>query len=244
MFKVKSEVTITYELGFEGDYEEQVQENGYDIVGPVFNISAEPGVVSEVHLPHSLCLEGLKRGIALIRFGNFKDRKMKIIKRVTIGPSHIVLENPSFSGLTPLLSKLWRRPIPFKGKVLLYSQVVCPQNEDYMEYKFHLYVIPRNQPEIKKLHEQKQTRGFKDMEKPHVMKSRLYTKTDYSVRANPDGKISPKLLQFEISCETDNLPFVEVIVDGHAKELSLSMSPMGSDDPLWEVEVTKGKKKK
>ncbi|XP_040208026.1 NACHT, LRR and PYD domains-containing protein 3-like [Rana temporaria] len=240
MFKVKSEVTITYELGFEGDYEEQVQENGYDIVGPVFNITVEPGVVSEVHLPHSLCLEGLKRGITLIRFGHFKDGKMKIIKPLTIGPSHIVLENPSFSGLSPLLSKLWRRPVSFKGKVLLYSKVVCPQNKEYSEYRFHLYVIPRNQPEITKLHKQKQNKGFQDMEKPHDMTSRLYTKTDYTVRAHPDGKISRELVQFEISCETESLSFTEVNVDRNAKELSLSISLMGSDDPLWKGDITEG----
>ncbi|XP_073485497.1 NACHT, LRR and PYD domains-containing protein 3-like isoform X2 [Aquarana catesbeiana] len=240
MFKVKSEVTITYELGFESDYEEQVQENGYDIVGPVFNISAEPDVVLEVHLPHSLCLEGLKRGITLIRFGNLKDGKMKIIKPVTIGPSHIVLENPSFSGLLPLLSKLWRRPIPFKGKVLLYSKVVCPEDVNCLEYRFHLYVIPRNQPEIKKLYEWKHSHGFQDMEKPHLTKSRLYTKTEYAVRVHPDGKISPELLEFEISCETENLPFVEVNVDSNAKELSLSISLKGSDDPLWKGDITEG----
>ncbi|XP_077346632.1 NACHT, LRR and PYD domains-containing protein 3-like isoform X1 [Lithobates pipiens] len=240
MFKVKSEVTITYELKVESDYVNKIQENEYDIVGPVFNITVEPKVVSEVYLPHYLCLQGLKRGISLIRCGNFKDGKFNIIKPVTIGPSHIILENPSFSSLVALFSKLWRRPIPFKGKILLYSKVVCPEDMNCLEYKFHLYVIPQKQPEIKKLHVQKQTNGFKDMEKPHIMNSRLYTRTDYSVKVQPDGKITPRHLRLKIYCETEDLPFVEVIVGRNAKELALFMSVKESDDSLWEGGITEG----
>ncbi|XP_073485507.1 NACHT, LRR and PYD domains-containing protein 12-like isoform X2 [Aquarana catesbeiana] len=240
MFKVKSEVTITYELKFESDYVNKIQENEYDIVGPMFNITVEPKVVSEVYLPHYLCLQGLKRGISLIRCGHFKDGKFNIIKPVTIGPSHIVVENPSFSSLVALFLKLWRRPIPFKGKILLYSKVVCPEDVTCLEYKFHLYVIPKKQPEIKKLHQQKQTNGFKDMEKPHIMKSRLYTKTDYSVKVQPDGKITPRHLQLKINYETEDLPFVEVIANRNAKELVLFMSEKESDDSLWEGDITEG----
>lgn len=58
------------------------------------------------------------------------------------------MENPSFSGFVALVCKLWTGPTPFKGKGLLYSKVVCPEDVNYMEYKFHLYVVPRNQPKI------------------------------------------------------------------------------------------------
>ncbi|XP_073488547.1 NACHT, LRR and PYD domains-containing protein 1a-like [Aquarana catesbeiana] len=239
-FQVKSQVTITYDLEFLSGTVNKIQKEGYYIVGPMFNITVDPDVVSAVHLPHYLHLQGLKRGISLIRCGNFKDGIFNIIKHQTIGPSHIVLENPSFSSLFVLLLNLWRGPIPFEGKALLYGKVVCPEDVKFLEYKFHLHVIPRNQLEIKKLHEHKKSYGFQDMGKPHLMKSGVYTKTGYTVSVQPNGRICPKVLQLEIGNELEDLPFVEVIVDRNSKELLMFMSLNGSDDPLWEGEVTEG----
>ncbi|XP_040208025.1 NACHT, LRR and PYD domains-containing protein 12-like [Rana temporaria] len=255
MFKVKSEVTITYELELESDNLDNIQKDGYDVVGPMFNITVEPGVVSEVHLPHSLCLQGLKRGIALIRCGHFKDGKFTIIKPVTIGQSHIVVENPSFSGFVALFWKLWIRLTPFRGKVLLYSKVVCPQDMNYMEYKFHLYVVPRNQPEMGELDKQKKTDGFKHMQKPQQIQCSLYARTEYTVDVQPYGNICPEHLEFESSCETENLSFVEVSMSRKTKELSMFVSlkknsnesteenAEGRTDVLWKVAITEGELK-
>ncbi|XP_073491216.1 NACHT, LRR and PYD domains-containing protein 1b allele 4-like [Aquarana catesbeiana] len=56
-FQVKSPVTIEYELEYGKNYMKQIKDSGYELVGPLFNITVKPGVVSSVHLPHYFYLE-------------------------------------------------------------------------------------------------------------------------------------------------------------------------------------------
>ncbi|XP_073485493.1 NACHT, LRR and PYD domains-containing protein 12-like isoform X2 [Aquarana catesbeiana] len=340
MFKVKSEVTIKYELELESDDLDKIQKKGYDVVGPMFNITVEPGVVSEVHLPHSLCLrgklkqlargrscgeicpdstaknteecaidetvkvdsdtflsstvvqseegtsqtmvpasvdeedfeeedfeeettehssgtdapclcKGLKRGIALIRCGNFKDGKCNIIKPVSIRPFQFTRQHAGILAVLAIAYIVWKHYIPYKGKVLLYGKVVCPEDMNYMEYKFHLYVIPRKQPEIRELDKQKKADGFKRLRKPHQIQRSLRETTEYTVGVQPHKKIFPKYLEFQGSCETKELPFVEVSVDRNAKDISMFVSiknyskenTEGSMEVIWEGDISEGKKK-
>ncbi|XP_077349849.1 NACHT, LRR and PYD domains-containing protein 6-like [Lithobates pipiens] len=194
MFKAKSESIVTYELEFGSENLNEVQNKGYDIVGPVFNITVEPGILSVVHLPHYLSLEDLKRGFVLIRCGHVTGGKFNITKPVTVGSSHIVIENPSSSNFFPALhAKLWRRPIPLEGKVLLYSKVVSPEDVNYMEYTFHLYVVPVNQPQLRKLDKEKRDDGFNHMNKPHQIQRSLNFKTDYAFSVQPNGALLPEV---------------------------------------------------
>ncbi|KAM4024608.1 NACHT, LRR and PYD domains-containing protein 1b allele 3-like isoform 2-T2 [Anomaloglossus baeobatrachus] len=242
-FKVESGTTVEYSLEYGDDYINLIQELGYELLGPIFNVRVLSGDVSAVHLPHYVCLEGLKDK-SKIKFGHFKDGKVSLKIPSVIDPSYVVLNHPTFSCVAPIgervMSFLRRvKPYPFSGKVVLYVRVLCADNHKLKELRIHLYLIPADRHRLKKLDECKGRLGFKNIDKPGAFNN-VFTKTNYIISGKPTPSIFPPKLQFLIHKEIEDYGFTEINISHSAEEISLKVreeSP--GSEPLWQGLLTR-----
>lgn len=240
-FQVKSQVTIEYELEYGKDYIKQIKDSGYELVGPLFNITVEPDVVSTVHLPHYLYLEGLGRDKSSIKYGHFKDEKVHFKTPTRINSSYIVLENPTFSRAGAMIRStsfltLRKRSIQIEAKVVLYFRIMSPHNEEIKEYRTHLYLVPCKNPDLQKLDDLKEKHGFIKIDKP--ASTILIAGETYKVNAEgPNPSVIPESLKFKQNNPIKDLPFAEINVGGSATSISLKLAT--AEKSVWTGALTR-----
>ncbi|XP_073491929.1 caspase recruitment domain-containing protein 8-like [Aquarana catesbeiana] len=224
----------------------QIKDSGYELVGFLFNITVEPSVVSSVHLPHYLHLEGLGKDKSSIKYGHFKDGKLHFKSPTSINSSYIVLDNPTFSraGAMFRLTSFWtqrKKSISISGMVLLYFCVVSPHLEKVKEYRTHLYLVPCKKADLKELDKRKTKNGFQMIDKPpgaKLIAGKTYTVTHTVTHEKTDDKVKPLFLEFEIKEEIQNLNFLEINVKGNAKSIFLLAAAEDQDTTVWSGELT------
>ncbi|XP_066433679.1 NACHT, LRR and PYD domains-containing protein 1b allele 3-like isoform X2 [Eleutherodactylus coqui] len=252
-FEVESKAIIEYSVQYDNDYMNLIQKNGYELLGPMFNVRVESGVVSEVHLPHYVSLDGF-RDQSMIKFGHFKNGKIILKTPTRIEPSYIVLEKPTFcyvGAIGKQYTSIWRRKksYPINGKVLIYFRVVCPGQDDIMEYRIHLYLLPAGIPSLKDLDDLKRYHGFHRVDKPSHTTSSVYTKTNYTIsligeELNP--YICPEFLQFMVHKEIKDHPFTEINISKNAIlrsanpiSLHVEMEKSSESEPVWKGRLSR-----
>ncbi|XP_066433676.1 NACHT, LRR and PYD domains-containing protein 1a-like [Eleutherodactylus coqui] len=251
-FEVESKAIIEYSVQYDNDYMNLIQKNGYELLGPMFNVQVVSGAVSVVHLPHYVCLDGF-RDQSMIKFGHFKDGNVILEIPTRIEPSYIVLENPTFSCVAAIgeqYTSIWRRKksYPINGKVLIYFRVVCPGQDDIMEYRIHLYLLPAGIPCLEDLDDLKRINKFKRVDKPSHTTSSVYTKTKYMIgltkELNP--RICPEKLQFMVHKEIKEHPFTEINISKNAilkstNSISLQVlaEKSSESEPVWEGQLSR-----
>ncbi|XP_040297041.1 NACHT, LRR and PYD domains-containing protein 1b allele 3-like isoform X3 [Bufo bufo] len=241
-FKVETKTIIEYSLEYGNDYINLIQENGCELLGPIFNVDIKSVRVSAVYLPHYVCLEGFK-DTSMIKFGHFKDGKVTLQIPTKIEPSYVVQNDPKFSCVAAVgehSTSIWRRKktFPFNGQVLLYSRVVG--DDEYMEYRIHLYLVPTDRPHLKKLNEQMRHDGYKRINKPSLIR-KVYTNKDYSITGKPNPKICPKTLQFTVHTEIEHCEFTEMNFAKSTEEILLHVkAESSSPETVWSGELTRG----
>ncbi|XP_069841071.1 NACHT, LRR and PYD domains-containing protein 1a-like [Dendropsophus ebraccatus] len=248
-FGVETRTIIEYSLEYGDDYMTLIQDNGYELLGPIFNVRVLSGRVSAVYLPHYVCLDGFLDK-SLIKFGDFKDGKLTLKIPTRIESSYVVLENPTFSPVAPVGKQRTsasgkKRRYPFNGMVFLYFRVVCPNNNDRAEYRIHLYLIPVGRCHIKNLTEQKEKEGFQKISKPPQTRS-VYADVNYIIRGEPDADIEPKTLELKIHKEIEKCPYTEI--NFSKKAISQSEKPIilcvidkksSESEPVWRGRLTR-----
>ncbi|KAM5158348.1 NACHT, LRR and PYD domains-containing protein 3-like [Mantella aurantiaca] len=89
-----------------------------------------------------------------------------------------------------------RNPAKFEGNKISFEAETFikrrnPAKADrFTKIKGSMLLKSKHSPE--KFKELKEKSGFKDMEKPHTLKSKLYTKTEYTVKTEPNANILPE----------------------------------------------------
>ncbi|XP_069838383.1 uncharacterized protein [Dendropsophus ebraccatus] len=248
-FEVETTAIIEYSLEYGDDYMKVIQDNGYELLGPIFNVQVLSGLVSAVYLPHYVCLDGFLDK-SLIKFGDFKGGNLTLKIPTRIESSYVVLENPTFTPVAPVGKQRTsasgkKRRYPFNGMVFLYFRVVCPNNNDRAEYRIHLYLIPVGRCHIKNLTEQKEKEGFQKISKPPQTKS-VYADVNYIIRGEPDADIEPKTLELKIHKEIEKCPYTEI--NFSKKAISQSEKPIilcvidkksSESEPVWRGRLTR-----
>ncbi|XP_071975553.1 NACHT, LRR and PYD domains-containing protein 1b allele 3-like [Engystomops pustulosus] len=248
-FHVKTKTEIEYSLEYGNDYMNLIRDNGYELLGPIFNVQVISGKVATVYLPHYVCLENFEGDRNLIKFGDLKDGKVKLKTPTRTESSHLVLENPSFSCVAPVGEQsliFWKRkPFPFNGKVLLYFRVVCPEKEEFMEYRIHLFLIPTDKPDLERLDYLKSTHGFKRIDKPSQAKN-VFTNKDYIIKGKPSQNILPQTLQFPINTEIEHCPYTEInttkqaiLKNGEQLIFTVETEESLQQEPVWKGLMTR-----
>ncbi|XP_068102672.1 NACHT, LRR and PYD domains-containing protein 1b allele 3-like [Hyperolius riggenbachi] len=238
-FQVKRSTTVEYEVEYGSQYMKLVEEKKCELVGPLFNLKFDDNSVLCVHLPHYVNIKGENN--SKIECGYFKDGKVNTKTPFKIESSSIVLKNPTPCCVGALWgSSFWRKnPVPFSAKVLLYASVLMPHKQESKEYKVHLYLIPAEKPELKKLDTLKAQSGFKLIDKPSDISRDVYENTDYTVTVeDPKAIIFPSVLNFKPNRDISQSSFVEITVAGSAEKICLSLKDKRKQ--LWKGELTKG----
>ncbi|XP_063791288.1 uncharacterized protein LOC134945751 isoform X2 [Pseudophryne corroboree] len=235
-FLVKHPVTIQYNLESWHDHLTGIQGDRFEVVGPLFNIKTDdPYAVSAVYLPHYLCIAGFTGDKSQIKCAHFKDGNMTLEPPTQIKPFYIILENPSFSCLGPLLS-LVKKKVPIHGGVLIYFRVVCQDEPEYQEYKIHLYLLPYPTHTEEALDKKNVTFGLQRINKPPHTCDTVYTRIKYLVRVQPGASIIPKKLKFQ----SEPYQYTEINLKANDTNIYLNVSEEESEPAIWEAQLTKG----
>ncbi|KAM5151696.1 uncharacterized protein ACMZJ9_009938 [Mantella aurantiaca] len=242
-FQVAGPVDIDYYLESWSDYWRETPGSQQEIIGPLFNIKInEPmmaNAVSAVYLPHYLCLRSFTEDQLNIKCAHFTDGNMVLKSPARVEPFHIVLENPSFSCLGPLLL-LVKKKIPMHGVVFLYFRVVCPGELEYQEYKIHLHLMPLTAHIEEKLDKEKMKLGFKRIAKPPQTNDSVYRKTKYLITSDPQDYVLPKTLKFQSSHHSEPSQFTEISVKGNDINISLGVADESTKETVWDTILTRG----
>uniref|UniRef100_A0A8C3XTI5 FIIND domain-containing protein n=1 Tax=Chelydra serpentina TaxID=8475 RepID=A0A8C3XTI5_CHESE len=138
-FEVRAAVTVQYRYDSWDQHLREWSTPEWLVIGPLFNIQAEPATaVAAVHLPHFLCLAGTVTDISQMRIIHFTDEGMTLEEPTGVRPSHVVLENPSFSLYGVIFICLSCLRIPVHSLVLIYQALRLADTT------LHLYLIPND----------------------------------------------------------------------------------------------------
>ncbi|XP_069838388.1 NACHT, LRR and PYD domains-containing protein 1b allele 2-like isoform X2 [Dendropsophus ebraccatus] len=247
-FEVEIETSIEYSVKYGDECMTLIQDNGYELLGPIFNVQVLSGRVSAVYLPHYVCLEGFKGDESLIKFGHFKDGKLTLKTPDDIDGSYLKLKDPDFSWVAavgePFLS-FWKRKkhYPYNGQVLLYARVAG--KETSAEFRIHLYLIPDGIPYVENLTELKEREGFQKISKRQVTK-KVYAGRNYIITGEPDADIDNETLTFTKQKKNESLDFVEVnfskdalLKNGEPILLRVKAEKSSESEPVWKGKLTR-----
>ncbi|XP_077303428.1 NACHT, LRR and PYD domains-containing protein 1b allele 3-like [Lithobates pipiens] len=242
-FQVTGPVVIEYSLESWSDHLEEIPASKHEIIGPLFNIKiceqSTANVVSAVYLPHYLCLRSFTGDPSSIKCAHFIDGNMAFKSPTRVEPFYIVLENPTFSCLGPLLS-LVKKKIPIHGIVLIYFRIVCPGEPEYEEYKIHLHLLPLIAHIGERLDKEKKTLGFQRVAKPPQTNDTVYTKTKYQITSRSQDYVHPKTLKFQSSHHSEPFEFTEIRVRGNDINIFLEVKEESTTEIVWDTILTRG----
>lgn len=248
-FQVTRPVTIEYEVDSWNSYSSLFHnlQSKYEILGPLFNIKTdlEPGVVSEVYLPHCLCLKGFKEDTSCIKCAHFKDDNITLEAPTRVEPYYVVLENPTFSPIGIILYPfMWlsdgiTKLIPFHGMVLIYWRISGVTDPDHRKFRIHLYLMPYNQSVDMDINSFEKNLRYDRLYKPHQTDF-LYCGRKYEVKASQNARVLPKTLLFQSSYVSGLYPFTEVTVDDKETDKGFGIAVEDGDSSVWQAEVDRG----
>ncbi|XP_072273258.1 NACHT, LRR and PYD domains-containing protein 1a-like isoform X2 [Pyxicephalus adspersus] len=269
MFKVTRPVTIEYELDSWIKYATPIKSRfkRCEILGPLFNIKTnlEPGVVSAVYLPHSLCIRGFKADSFAVVCVHIQDENLISEKPTKVEPHYAVVANPNFSALGVLMYPFqWVKNITEKfqrrhGMVLLYWKIIGMDDPIHRKYKINLYLMPHILSIKKDIENDEKKKGFYEIHKPTQTKS-LYIMKSYDVClqpvvhpkdiANDENYIDeylkpvcPKMLEFRSDYLSGPYPYTEINVYSNKAQQSIQSIDIHVKDKehsVWQANIDRG----
>ncbi|XP_072273254.1 NACHT, LRR and PYD domains-containing protein 1b allele 3-like isoform X2 [Pyxicephalus adspersus] len=242
-FQVTGPVVIDYYLESWSDFMKEIPGCKHEIIGPLFNIKTnqkpKANAVSAVYLPHYLCLGSFTEDQSCIKCAHFTEGNMTMKTPSRVEPFYIVLENPTFSWLGPLLSFM-NKKIPIHGMVLIYFRVVCPGDVECQEYKIHLYLLPLLAHIEQQLDKEKMEFEFRRIAKPPQTNDTVYTKTKYLVTGHPQNYVRPKSLKFQSTDHSKPYEFTEISVKENDIDIFLDVAEESTEEKVWDTILTRG----
>lgn len=235
-FVVRGPVTIEIEFCAWGQFlDRTVPQHSWMVVGPLFDIKAEPGAVAAVYLPHFVVLQGAHVDISLFQVAHFKEEGMLLEKPARVEPCYAVLENPSFSPVGVLLRMIHAALpfIPVTSTVLLYYHF---QPE---EVTFHLYLIPNDCTIRKAIDDEEKKFQFVRIHKPPPL-TPLYVGSRYTVSGSKKLEIIPKELELCYRSPGESQLFSEFYIDHFGTGIKLQMRDKKDGTVVWEALVKRG----
>ncbi|KAG6922001.1 NLR family pyrin domain containing 1, partial [Chelydra serpentina] len=234
-FEVRAAVTVQYRYDSWDQHLSKWSTPEWLVIGPLFNIQAEPATaVAAVHLPHFLCLAGGQTDISQMRIIHFTDEGMTLEEPTGVRPSHVVLENPSFSLYGVIFICLSCLRIPVHSLVLIYQALRLADTT------LHLYLIPNDCSLEKAIGKHEEKRRSVSVDKSPQTNEPLYFGTDYTVCCSSEAEITPKKLTFSYTSRENRQPFVEVYIEEMKGSVQLSVTESSSGDPHWETTLRPG----
>ncbi|GAB1296383.1 NACHT, LRR and PYD domains-containing protein 1a [Apodemus speciosus] len=239
-FVVKRAVTIEIEFCPWSQYLEKIPlQHRLMVVGPLFDIKAEQGVVTAVYLPHFVSLQGNQEGkvdTSLIHIAHFQKHGMVLETPARVEQHYAVLEIPSFSPIGVLL-----RLIPAVGHFIPITSITLIYYHLYLkDVTFHLYLVPNDCTIRKAIDDEEMKFQFVRINKPPPVDA-LYIGSRYIVSGTQKVEIIPKL---NWSCATrspgKSQLFSEIYIGQMESEIKLQLRDKRHMNLIWEALLKPG----
>ncbi|XP_068965025.1 NACHT, LRR and PYD domains-containing protein 1-like [Petaurus breviceps papuanus] len=233
-FSVRSEVTVDIEFGTWNQHLDWTQKQSWMIAGPLFHIRVDPGVVTSVHLPHFVSLQGGKFDVSLFKIAHFKEEGMVLENPTRVQSSHAILENPSFSSMGILLRIMHStfKFIPIYSTTLIYCHLGAE------DITLHLYLIPSDCTIKKAIDEEEAKFHFLRVHKPSPV-TPLYIGSRFLVSGSKHLEIMPAELELCYQSAGECQFFSEIYSSNVKEKISLDLRhPNGT--LVWETLVRLG----
>ncbi|XP_053544778.1 NACHT, LRR and PYD domains-containing protein 1b allele 2 isoform X2 [Bombina bombina] len=232
-FLVTSPVVIDYALQSWNTYFNDIEKQGYEMAGPLFNIriGSDPTVVKSVYLPHNLCLKGLDTDLYKnIKVFNLNDAGMTLESPTRIEPYYVELLNPTFSPVGVVVRRLISYLIGRHGRILIFYK--CSDG-----HTFHLFLTPLCDITKQAIEENEKKAHFKNLRKPPQSLTVLYTGKKYIVMGPGEAEIYPEELEFS---NFPNEIFSEIHMKMIANDFLLQLLTKEHKELVWCAKVRQG----
>ncbi|XP_036602568.1 NACHT, LRR and PYD domains-containing protein 1 [Trichosurus vulpecula] len=233
-FSVRSEVTVDIEFGSWNQHLDWTQKQSWMIAGPLFHITVDPEVVTSVHLPHFVSLQGGNFDVSLFKIAHFKEEGMVLENPTRVESSHAILENPSFSSMGILLRIMHTtfKFIPIYSTTLIYCHLGAE------DITLHLYLIPSDCTIKKAIDEEEAKFHFLRLHKPSPV-TPLYIGSRFLVSGSKHLEIMPAELELCYQSAGECQFFSEIYSSNLKEKISLDLRHLNGT-LVWETLVRSG----
>ncbi|XP_021068344.1 NACHT, LRR and PYD domains-containing protein 1 [Mus pahari] len=200
------------------------------VAGPLFDIKAEQGAVTEVYLPHFVSLQEGVVDSSMFRIAHFQEYGMVLETPARVKQHYAVLENPSFSPMGVLLRMIpaVRHFIPITSITLIYYHL-------YLEdVTFHLYLVPNDCSIRKAIDEEEMKFQFVRINKPPPVDA-LYLGSRYIVSSSKLVEIIPEELELCYRSPGESQLFSEIDVGHMDSVIKLQIKDKRNMNLKWET---------
>ncbi|XP_072273314.1 NACHT, LRR and PYD domains-containing protein 1b allele 2-like [Pyxicephalus adspersus] len=235
-FLVNCPLTIEYNMVDWKNYLTENDKNNYETMSPLFNIktSARPHEISAVYLPHSLHPKNFEINKPYLKCACFEDRSLNWVLPKNVEPSHVVLENPTYSLVGVLMENSQtreRKQAQSYGTVLIYCKPVTKH------FLVHVYLVPLCKSSVKKAIKTKETRcGFRWIDKPPFIPN-VSKNITYVIKSSGGVMIENKDLHC-LNKVTEQYPYAEIRIPERYPEVHLHISEKGEETNIWSCVLT------
>uniref|UniRef100_A0A087XC73 FIIND domain-containing protein n=1 Tax=Poecilia formosa TaxID=48698 RepID=A0A087XC73_POEFO len=209
---------------------ERMESRGYRPAGPLLDISLITGRMTEVFLPHWICVDDVRKPLEQFAVLHMDDCGDAVEKVSEVSPSHVKLAEPVFSPRAVLMRAGF--PVKVYCNMLLYRT-----NTAFLT--LHVYLIPRD-PALQQAMDRKESSyGYKVIQKPDPEKSLKMNDYFFLTSDLEAAEVSPKT-GIKLRYPRGKPNFFEVYVENANRNFSLTLRPDREDQPVWECSVRKG----
>ncbi|KAK5921999.1 hypothetical protein CgunFtcFv8_019307 [Champsocephalus gunnari] len=205
----------------------------YMPAGPLIDITVISGKLSEVYLPHWICIDDIPNILQKFAVLHIDDCGDVVEKVSEVTSSHVKLCEPVFSPRAPLVKKDF--PVKIHCNVLIYSKAYASCTV------LHVYLTPFD-PALKETIDKKK-KDFRFIEKPCPNEG-LTMQQDFNLTADITAEICPeKITLTNDSQEKQHSIFFDVGFENPDSNFHLTLSQLNNGEPqlppVWSCVIRK-----
>ncbi|XP_063077014.1 protein NLRC3-like [Engraulis encrasicolus] len=202
--------------------------------GPLMDIKLMSGELEEIHLPHFLCLGGVKSAHDAVRLLHAQESGV-CLEKCTVTQRHASLPQPSLSLFGPVYSYL---------QDLLSPKVHCQLLLFYQSttiLKLRTYLVPNDQGNIDAIHKQEENWKGERIKINSTVGSPLRLGDTFRVMTSCPSKINPgeiKLVPDKVG-SMGNFCVVSFSIKHPEESFDVQVKRAQHEDPIWKISVEK-----
>ncbi|XP_039886710.1 NACHT, LRR and PYD domains-containing protein 1 homolog isoform X2 [Simochromis diagramma] len=228
----KEKISFQYHFCSWGGHMERVESRQYMPAGPVIDVAVTAGQLSEMHLPHWVCIDDIPDKFAVLHLDDCGDF-VEEVREVTA--SHVKLNELTYFPKAVVMKM--GPPVKISCNVLLYYKPNTPF------LKLHVFVIPNDPALQRKVDKQELCYGYEKITKPRPDEY-LKMHHGFSLTADTDSaEIQPKKITLRYNGQDSN--FYEVYIENPKGCFSLKLQYALSKkyepvyEPVWTCKLQK-----
>ncbi|KAK5922026.1 hypothetical protein CgunFtcFv8_019332 [Champsocephalus gunnari] len=202
----------------------------YMPAGPLIDITVISGKLSEVYLPHWICIDDIPKILQKFAVLHIDDCGDVVEKVSEVTSSHVKLCEPVFSPRVALMKMGF--PVKIHCNVLIYSKAYASCTV------LHVYLTPLD-PALKETID-KDNKEYKFIRKPRPNEG-LKMQQDFNLTADITAEICPEKITLSNSSQSQSSIFFDVHFENPISDFNLTLSQLnkGKGKTCWSHKILK-----